>query len=326
VIEALTEAARVHGVSVAGSRATTGNHPLYGDLEEALAEFMGVERVVLCASGYLSSAVFIRAVRDQHSHVFLAEGAHSSVQEAALLAEVDVTPFAGAPALETALQRMPGGYPLVLCDGVAPSTGHLSPVADYWRLLEERNGSRLLIDDAHGVGVLGANGRGIVEEAGLTEPDVFIAGTLSKAFGCAGGFVAGDTHIIRHLQARSTPFIGATPLPPPIAAAALRAVRTLRSEPERIARLRERALRVKALMRECGYPVSEGAAPICSLTFEEPAKRNRFRELLLQREIYPSFIRYPGAPSAGHFRFTLSSEHSDEQIERLCDAVREAVG
>lgn len=316
VVEALCEAARRYGISAAGSRVTTANHPLLLELEDALAGFLGAEAVALCASGYLSNTAAVQAVAPEVGRVLLEAEAHSSLVEAAAQSGLAVERFRSRDpdALAEALRR--GARAAVLCDGVAPSTGDLAPLQEYVSLAE-RHGAPLIVDDAHGAGVLGERGRGTPEEAGVA--GVIQTGTLSKAFGGSGGFVAGPDAVISELRRRSAAFIGATPMALPLAAAGLAALGVLHREPERLRVLRKRALALKERARDLGREPAEGAAPILSVAVASP---NKLRSHLLDRGIYPPFIRYPGAPAGGHFRFTLSSRHSEEEVARLHDALR----
>jgi 7-keto-8-aminopelargonate synthetase-like enzyme len=178
------------------------------------------------------------------------------------------------------------------------------------------------VDDCHGIGVLGATGKGSGEEAGLPPQSVLLTGTLSKAFGTFGGIVAGSAAMIERVRSTGPGFIGSTPIPLPVAATAIRAIELLSEQPERITMLRSRTLAFKAELRSLGFAVSETASPISSVTFLDAERNRKLYDLLLDHDIYPSFINYPGSPPGGHFRFTLSSEHTDEQIGRLLDALR----
>jgi 8-amino-7-oxononanoate synthase len=320
VVAALTEAALRYGLNTAGSRVTTANHPLYLALEAQAAAFLGTEAAAVCAAGYMSNAMLMQAVAGEFTVLFLEEIAHPSLAEAAILSGLPTIRFRHCDAEDLAqacrTHVKAGDRPLVLTDGVFANTGELAPLADYADVLRPYDG-RIHIDDCHAFGVIGLEGRGSWEEAGLDRALVLQAGTLSKALGGFGGIVAGTNDLITTLRARSTVFIGSTPLPLPIAAAAAKAAAILGAEPERIALLRRRALALKPALRALGFAVSEGPSPICSVTFRDEARNRALYDLLLANDIYPSFINYPGCPPGGHFRFTLSSEHNEDQIARL---------
>jgi 7-keto-8-aminopelargonate synthetase-like enzyme len=292
VLAALTEAAQRYGINSAGSRLTTANHPLYLQLEAKVAEFLGAEAAAIVSAGYLSAIVAAQAVAAEFDLLFLDDTAHACLVDAAMQSGKEIVRFQ-----------------------------HRDP-AD---LLEEFDGS-LLIDDAHSVGVLGRTGKGTWEEAGMTRRAILQTGTLSKGLGGFGGFIAGSREVIAGVRTVSRAFTGSTPMPFPIAAASLRAIEILQAQPEKIALLRERSARWKPALRALGFPVSEGLAPICSVTFFDAEKNRALGDRLRAHRIFPSFIHYPGSPPGGHYRFTLSSAHSDADIENLYAAIREMMG
>ena len=179
----------------------------------------------------------------------------------------------------------------------------------------------LLVDDAHGIGVLGPNGQGSAAEAGLPAEAFMQTGTFSKALGAFGGLVAGPAGLVARVIENSRAFVGATPIPPPLAAAGIRALEILQASPELITGLRARMLRVRERVQALGFRVPVSPAPILSITHHDVEKNARLRSLLLDRGIYPPFIHYPGSPPGGHFRFTISSAHAEEDVERLLDTL-----
>lgn len=325
VIRAAREVAETDGLSCAGSRITTGNHPLLAELERRLAAFLGAGEAVLCPSGYLANTVALEAMAGDFQRFFLDGGAHAS-----LAAPVDrfpremVVAFRHADPEDLARQLRdclrPGERPLVLTDGVEPGDGELPPLRAYWAAVRARGGA-LLVDDAHGIGVVGPTGQGSAAEARLPAEAFIQTGTLSKALGGFGGLVAGAAGLTARVVENSQAFVGATPLPPPFAAAGLRALEILRESPRLITGLRERMLRVRGRVRALGFRVPESPAPILSITHHDVKKNSGLRSLLLDRGIYPPFIHYPGSPPGGHFRFTISSAHAEEDIEHLLDAL-----
>jgi 7-keto-8-aminopelargonate synthetase-like enzyme len=325
VVNALVGAAQQYGLASAGSRMTTANHPLYLTLEHQIASFLGVEAAALCPAGYMSNSILVQAIARDYSALFLDEKAHASLVEAATLSGLPAHRFRHQSPDDLvdlcSRELRPGDRPLVLTDGVFPSTGHCAPIAAYVEIAQ-RYGGDVVMDDCHGIGVLGASGKGSSEEAGLPPQSAMVTGTLSKAFGCFGGIIAGSAALIERVHACGSGFIGSTPIPLPVAAAAIRAVELLTSEPERIARLRTRTLSFKSELRSLGFAVSETSSPISSVTFLDADRNGALYDLLLSQGIYPSFITYPGCPPGGHFRFTPSSEHSDEQIGGLLDVLR----
>ena len=136
-----------------------------------------------------------------------------------------------------------------------------------------------------------------------------------------GGLVAGDRGLLEKVVRRSRAFVGATPMPPPVTAAVLRAMEILRGNPELITVLRARTLRMRERMAALGFPAVASPAPIFSVTYGDEARNRRLGGILEREGIFPTFINYPGCPPGGHFRFTLSSAHSDDEVERLIGAI-----
>jgi 8-amino-7-oxononanoate synthase len=323
VMEAVMAAVDEYGIGSAGSRATTANHPIYLELEERAAEFFGTEAAATFSAGYLSNAVLLQAVDGEFTHLILDEIAHASLAEAAAQTGLPVTRFRHRDpehlaSLVTVLG--PNDKPLVLTDGVFPSSGEIPPFADYVEALRGRP-AKLLIDDAHGMATIGPTGKGSWEQSGIPRESVFQTGTLSKGLGGFGGIVVGSNDLIDKIHRRSAAFTGSTPVPMPLAAAALKSIEILSKRPEKISLLQERSLRVKSLFGGLGFQTSPGPGPICSVTFLDAEKNRLLGEALKAAGIYPVYINYPGSPPGGHFRFTMSSAHKEEQITKLIEVV-----
>jgi glycine C-acetyltransferase/8-amino-7-oxononanoate synthase len=328
VVEAARSAAAEHGLGSAGSRMTTGNHPLYLRLEERAAAFLGGEEAVVFSSGYLAGTVIVQAVKDSFDRIVIDSAAHSSLTGASLEMPRDrIHPFehASPEDLERTVRRtVRGGEKfLLLTDGAFPGSGEIPPLREYLRIAGERGGA-LLVDDAHALATVGRTGKGTWEEMGIPAAAVLQAGTLSKGFGAFGGVVAGSRDLIEKIRGKSLAFTGSTGIPLPLAAAGIRAIGVLEAHPEMISGLQVRMAAVKASVRAMGLPAPESPAPILSVSLGNEDLNLRLRRLLLERGIYPPFIHYPGSPPGGHFRFTFSSVHTDEEVEMLLGALRSA--
>jgi 7-keto-8-aminopelargonate synthetase-like enzyme len=314
---ALAAGAAEYGASVGASRLTTGNAPLYEELEEVLARFFGAATVSLTSSGYLASLAAAQALAADHDQVLLDERAHACLEDAAVLTGLPIGRFAHrSPAdLRVKLRRRGRRVrTLVMTDGLFSHQGDVAPLAEYLSFLPDS--ATLLVDDAHGVGVLGRLGRGASE--GVSSRRLVITATLSKAFGAYGGVVIGSRRLQQALVARSRILAGNTPVPPPCARAALAAVEILEQEgAERRERLVERVQELRSALRAAGGPVSDAPGPMFSLAPKDKSAMLRLRRRLLAADIYPSYIRYPGGPAARYFRFALSSEHQPAQLQSL---------
>lgn len=330
VLRASLEVCASGGLRAGGSRTTTGNHPCHVRLEAATAAFLGTEESAICANGYLSNTIALEATATEFQRFFLDEGAHASVRDAVdglprdqvhLFRRSD--PEHLREQLKTQLR--PGERPLVLTDGVDFGTGAIPPLAAYWEIARN-HGGMLMVDDAHGMGVAGPTGKGSVEEALLPAEACLLTGSYAKAFGAFGGLLAGPAGLFAKVVDRSRTFTGATPLPPHLAAAALRSLELLREHPDMITGLRTRTFRARERIRAMGLPSCDSPAPILSVTHLDEAKNQRLGALLLRNGIYPTFTIYPGCPPGGHFRFALSSLHADADVELLLEAIELSCG
>jgi 7-keto-8-aminopelargonate synthetase-like enzyme len=322
VLRALNRGAAALGLNVSASRGTTGNHEIYGALEDDLARFFGSEAALLVASGYVTNLVVAQALAGRFTHALIDERAHGSLLDAAQLLGVRFTPFRhrDADAAGAAARRLrPGSKIILLTDGMFSHDGSAAPLADYLRALPRT--AMLLVDDAHGAGVLGATGRGTVEHAGIARARVIQTVSLSKAFGAYGGAVLGARKVREAIISRSRLFMGNTPLPLPLAAAARKAVELLGGHPAWRKRMNAGARFVKDALRTGGVAVPETPGPIVAFVPRDTVYAARVERSLLAHGVFPSLIRYHGGPPGGYFRFAISSEHKAAQLQALVNAL-----
>jgi 7-keto-8-aminopelargonate synthetase-like enzyme len=175
------------------------------------------------------------------------------------------------------------------------------------------------LDDAHGVGVLGANGRGTYEYHGLRSANCYFAGTLSKAFGGHGGFIVGQRELIRSAKFKTGTFIGSTPIPTPLAAATAKGVEVLRQHPEMRTKLRQNVALAKAGLKALGIPIEDTPVPIIAWSIGSEKRMVRVQHELMKRGIAIAYLKYAGAPTAGVLRVTIFSTHTAAQIHRLVE-------
>jgi 7-keto-8-aminopelargonate synthetase-like enzyme len=289
-----------------------------------VAGYFGCEAAVVVGSGYLANLVLLQAIGDGFTHLFADEAAHSSLVDAAGGLGRQLARFAhcdpGDLRSRLAASCTRSDRPLILTDGVFPARGEMPPLDQYARIAREFSG-RVLVDDAHGVGVVGARGRGSLEVFGLTSDDCFLTGTLSKGFGTYGGIIPGSSALLERIRQKSSAFVGSTGLPLPLAAAAIASIDLLTADRDRIRGLQSAALAFKSELRDAGFEPPSSPAPIVSITHGDEERNRRLADLLLEGGIYPPFVNYPGAPQGGHFRFALSSAHRGADLGRLADAI-----
>ncbi len=313
------------GLTLSGSRMTTANHVIYGELEEAIARFFAAEASVLTPTGYVANTVLFQGVADEFDKVFLDERAHGSLTDAALCAGFQPIIYRDSDPedLRAKIKEhlKPKERPLIGTDSIFASRGDTPPLAELASVAEEFDGV-LVLDDAHAVGVVGDNGKGSWSEWRLKRDSIIQVGTLSKAFGTYGGFIVGNHGLAEKVRGSSRAFIGSTPIPIPMAAAAKKAIEVLDRDPDRVLRLRDYTLSSKKLLKSYGLPQFESASPILSITLGDKELNQKFGDHLRDWGIFPSFIDYPGSPPGGHFRFTLSSAHSSMDLEALMESIR----
>jgi 7-keto-8-aminopelargonate synthetase-like enzyme len=318
VIQALKSGASLYGLSVSASRLTTGNHTIFQKLEKELARFFAAPTALLVGSGYLANLAVAQALSGQFSHALIDEQAHPSLCDAARFLDSPVLRFThrSSAALRDAITRCgPGAKLLLLTDGMFSRDGSAAPLKEYLKVLP--TDAQVLVDDAHGAGVLGKTGKGTLEHEGVRRERVIQTVTLSKAFGTFGGAILCTPALRNRIITRSELFAGSTPLPLPLANAARQACKLLRAGRKIREQLSDNSERTKEQLRAAGLPLPHTPGPIVALTPRDATARAQLERALLAAQIYPSLIKYPGGPQNGYFRFVISSEHSTKQLERL---------
>lgn len=318
--QAMIEAIHHYGISCTGSRTTTGNHPLYAQLEDKLANFFDTEASLVIVSGYLTNICLLQAIGQEYDIIFIDKLAHSSIVDAAKLMQKKLVFFEHIDPhhLQIQLRKYckPEPKGLIMTDGIFASQGEIAPLDEYKEIARKYD-VKILIDDAHGMAVMGETGKGCWEEKGISREETFQTGTLSKGFGILGGIITGDSSLIRKIYQQSLAFISSTGLALPLVAAAIQSINYLHKHIYIIKELQKKSLELKKKLREVGFDFPQSSAPIISITHENEKKNQKLYRLLLQNGIYPSFLYYPGSPPGGHFRFALSSLHSQEHIDLL---------
>ena len=322
ILKAVSEGLKRHGLNVAASRFTTGNHALYQELENDLARFFGSETALLTSSGYVTNLVVAQSLAGHFSHTLIDQRAHVAMQDAALLLNCPVLQFQHRDEnhFATTLQRCgPGARPIVLTDGMFSHDGSVAPLGAYLKLLP-RDGL-LLVDDAHGAGTLGKTGKGAVETERVSRDRVVQNITLSKAFGVYGGAIL-CSKALRKKFAASRMFVGSTPLPLPLAFALGQSVQTLRCDKTLRQRLEGNSTFIKSALRQAGFALPNTPGPIVPLHFDDLKQIAWVARALFAAQILPPLIHYPGSPTNGYFRFVISSEHTRRQLEHLVQALK----
>ena len=323
VIAALTEAANRHGVGGGASHLVCGHHQAHEDLEAALAEFTGRDAALLFSTGYMANLGVMAALagrgdvilQDRLNHASLIDGARLSDARLRRYAHADVEALADHLQASDALA-------LVATDGVFSMDGDTAPLGAMAALCRDRD-VPLMVDDAHGLGVLGPEGAGLVAEQGLSQSDVpVLVGTLGKAMGVAGAFVAGSRELIDYLLQTARTGIYTTAMPPALAAATGRALAISREESWRRQHLQRliRWFREEAAQR--GFELMPSATPIQPLVLGSAERALAFSQALERRGMLVTAIRPPTVPQGtARLRFTFSATHTENQLRQLLDAL-----
>ncbi len=324
VIEAAVGATRRYGAGASASRLLCGSTPLHGDLEKRLAAMKGQEACLLYSSGYLANLGALSALAGPEDAVFSDELNHASIIDGCRLSRARPVVYRHLDLdhLEACMRETPSRRRIIVSETVFSMDGDIAPLPGLAEVAA-RHDALLMLDEAHATGVLGEGGRGAVSHFGALPPaEMAVVGTLSKALGAAGGFVAGSRSLVEYLLNRSRPFIFSTALPPAAAGAALAAVGLLASEPWR----RERVLALAEVLREGfasqGYPRPASATPIVPLMIGEARTALEVEARLREAGILARAIRPPTVPEGTcRIRFNVMATHEEDDIRLAVEAV-----
>lgn len=318
VIAGIQEGVAKYGLNVAASRLTTGNHVLYQQLEKQLAEFFDAENVLLVSGGYVTNLIVAQALAGSFSHAIVDEMAHPSLWDAARLLDCPVVKLRHRDVtdLQQIVRRCgPGASLMLLTDGMFAHDGAIAPLASYLKILPKD--APVLVDDAHGAGVVGKTGKGAIEHEGVNRNRIIQTITLSKAFGTYGGAILGTMHLRRRIIEHSKMFLGSTPLPLPLANAGMKSVQILKRDGRLRERLRVNVKLVKDALIGAGKMSESTPGPIVPVVPRSARDATTIKKALLGAGIFPPFVKYATGPADGYFRFVISSEHSGKQLKEL---------
>lgn len=332
VIEALVRAAQ-HGVGSGASHLVSGHSAEHHALEEELADFVGRERAVLFSTGYMANLGVIGALVGRRGLVVEDRLNHASLIDAGLLSGAKLLRYAHADTVAAESAFGPArtgaegsdttrGQRMLVTDGLFSMDGDLAPLPELARIAAARN-AWLVVDDAHGLGVLGASGRGIVEHFGLSVRETpVLVGTLGKAFGTFGAFVAGDAALCEWLIQKARTYIYTTALPPPLAAATRKALSLAAAESWRRERLRSHVATFRKEALGMDLQLMNSDSPIQPLLLGSTERALAAGRALEDLGLWVAAIRPPTVPkNSARLRITFSAAHESADIARLCEAL-----
>lgn len=328
VKEAAIDAIHRYGTGCSGSRYLTGTIDLHIKLEKRLAEFLGYEAVLLFSTGYQTALGVIAGLVGKGEYVVSDKENHACIIGGAMLAKGAFAEFVrykhnDIQDLEKVLSRLPADVPkLVVTDGVFSVSGELVQLPEMLEVAHRHN-ARVLVDDAHAVGVIGRGGRGTADHFGVTDKTDLTIGTFSKTFASLGGFVAGPERVINYLKHHSPALIFSASPTPSSCAAALAALEILEEEPERVERLIRNADKMRQGFSDLGFKIIDSRTGIVPVIVGDVEKSLIFWRRLYDEGVFVNAFIPPGVPpTMSMMRTSYMATHEDEHLERILEVFK----
>jgi len=324
IVEAACKATETYGVGPGAVRSIAGTMDLHIELEKRLAAFKGVEAAITFQSGFNANLATIPALVGKEDVIFSDRLNHASIIDGCRLSGAKIIAYEhnNAESLEDAIQENLSKYrrALIVSDGVFSMDGDIAPLPALYEVAKKYD-ILLMVDDAHGEGVLGKGGRGIVDHFGLHGKVDIEVGTMSKAFGVMGGMVAGDKVIVEWLRQRGRPFLFSSAMTVPDAAACLAAVDLLEESTELVDKLWENGRYFKAEMQKLGFDTGVSETPITPVMLGEAPLAQQFSRELYAEDVFGMAIGYPTVPQGkARIRVMISAAHSKDDLNKGLDA------
>ncbi len=320
IVKAARKATKTYGVGPGAVRTIAGTMDLHIELEKRLAAFKGVEAAITFQSGFNANLATIPALVGKEDVIFSDRLNHASIIDGCRLSGAKIIPYEhnSAESLEEAIQENLSKYrrALIVSDGVFSMDGDIAPLPALYEVAKKHD-ILLMVDDAHGEGVLGKGGRGIVDHFGLHGKVDIEVGTMSKAFGVMGGVVAGDKVIVEWLRQRGRPFLFSSAMTVPDAAACLAAVDLLEESTELVDKLWENGRYFKAEMQQLGFDTGQSETPITPVMLGEAPLAQEFSRELYKKGVFGTAIGYPTVPQGkARIRVMISAAHSKDDLDQ----------
>jgi glycine C-acetyltransferase len=327
LVEASVQATQWYGVGSGAVRTIAGTMTLHEELERRLASFKHTEASLTFQSGFTANVGVLQSILKEEDVIISDQLNHASIIDGIRLSRAPrkIYPHKDMDGLEQVLKESQDArVRLVVTDGVFSMDGDIAPMPDIVNLAE-RYGAIVMIDDAHASGVLGKNGRGTVNHFGLDGRVQIQIGTLSKAIGAVGGYVAGDQVLRDFLIHMARPFLFSTSQPPGVVASCIAAIDVLETEPEIIDRLWENTRFFKEKLTDLGFDTGHSETPITPVIVGEAPAAMALSDKLFERGVFAQGIGYPTvAKGQARLRTMISAAHTQEQLQQALDAIAEA--
>lgn len=326
VKEAAIKATLEQGTSCTGSRFLNGNLNLHHELEQKLAKWVGKESALIFSTGMQVNLGVISAIINRKDVVILDKEVHASIVDGAILSLGDIRRFShnNMNSLEKVLSGIPENTgKLIVVDGLYSMGGDLANLPEI-TYLSKKYKARLMVDDAHGMGIFG-NGHGTVAHFGLTDKVDLIMSTFSKSFGSLGGFIAGDEQVIHYIQHHARSLIFSASITPANTAAAMASLKVMEEEPERIRRVNENGKKMRTGLIKLGFNIGNSISPIVPILIGDDMRTISAWWALLNHGVYVNAILSPAVPKGQQLlRTSYMATHTDEQLDKVLATFEEA--
>lgn len=322
VRQAAVEAVERYGTSVTGSRFLNGTLELHLELDRRLATFVGKEAALVFSTGYQTNVGTITALVQKGDYIIVDKDDHASIVDGCLMCRGEMKRFRhnDVSSLEDVLSRLPqDAGKLVVVDGVYSMGGDIAPLPEIVAICK-RYGARIMVDDAHGIGVTGG-GRGTAWHYNMTDDVDLIMGTFSKSFASLGGFIAGSADVVHYIQHHARSLIFSAALPAPQAAAALKALDIMETEPQHVAAMWDNAEYMRKGLKELGYNTGKSNTPIIPIMIGDDFRTVMAWHALIEEGVYTNPVVPPGVPPSGSLlRTSYMATHEKSHLDRALRA------
>lgn len=328
VIKAGVETLKKYGSGCSGSRFLNGTLDLHVELEAELAKFLHKEAVMTFSTGFQSNLGIISAIAGRNDYIFCDKENHASIYDGCRLSYAKMVRYEHSDMtdLERKLKEVPKDKGiLIVTDGVFSMGGDICRLPEIVALAK-KYGARVMVDDAHGLGVLGAHGRGTAEHFGLENEVDIIMGTFSKSLASIGGYMASTKRVVDYVKHTSRPYIFCASIPPASVACALQALKILEREPQRVKALRNISDYMRRGLKNAGVKIIDSETPIIPIYTYDDAKAFTACKLLLERGVYVNPVVTPATPPGmALLRTSYTATHTEEQMDKAIKAIKEVL-
>ena len=330
VVQAGKDALDAYGAGTTGSRVLNGTYQGHREVEDALKEFYGTQHAMVFSTGYQANLGLMSTIAGKEDYIILDADSHASIYDGCALGTAQIVRFRhnSVEDLEKRLKRLPAeGGRLVVLEGVYSMLGDIAPLKEMVEV-SKRHGAMVVVDEAHGMGFFGENGRGVFEEAGVSDQVDFVVGTFSKSVGTVGGFIVSNHPKFEVLRLVCRPYVFTASLPPSVVATAATSIRKLMHAGEKRKHLWENSRRLHKGLRDLGFEIAtpEAQSAIIAVLMPDQDTTGRLWQALLEAGVYVNMARPPATPAGMYLlRCSLCADHSGEEVGQIL-AMFEAAG